>query len=275
MKMKNRNKKITRMAGVMIVLCLLLLTPFVLFAEDTLEVLNNLAGKLAEQRAEIETLSEEISQTRKRYDDEVMSLYTQIADVEVQINREKIRLKMLNQDIAEMRQKIAISQETITDLDPVVSFALKEYRAFVMQSIPFQKEKRLNEIDEIERVLGEGNVDAQTALIRLWNIVQSEYRLTADSGIFRQTIELDGEEQLAEVARLGMVILFFKTFDNRYGYALPEGDGKWKFVETRNGDEIQKLTLLYEGMRRNLKQGFFDIPNPYQYVETKNDGGNS
>jgi hypothetical protein len=122
--------------------------------------------------------------------------------------------------------------------------------------------ERISEVETLERLLREGNLETQTVLTRVWNMVEAEYRLTSESGIYRQTIEVGGEEQLSEVARLGTVLLYFRTFDDRYGYAVPTPDG-WRYQLARNRQERQKLQTLFDSLRRNLREGFFDVPNPY------------
>jgi hypothetical protein len=71
---------------------------------------------------------------------------------------------------------------------------------------------------------------------------------------------LDGEEQLVEVVRLGMALLYFKTWDDRYGYAVPVSTG-WEF-RVASKREQQQIAVLYNSFRKNLREGFFYLPNP-------------
>ena len=162
-----------------------------------------------------------------------------------------------------MNQDISVAEGAVIDVEPIVRTALEQYRTYVRRALPFQTEDRLAEIDNLEQILSDGNVEPQTVLTRLWNVVQSEYRLTGESGLFRQTIEVNGEEQLAEVARLGMVLLYFRTFDDQYGYAVPTSDTGWRFVPVDDRDAARNISVLFEEFRRNLREGFFDLPNPY------------
>lgn len=241
---------------------LLALTSIPAYSQTTEEILSNLARRIAERRARVETLSDQVTQTREKYDERVRSLTAQIADTEIQINREKLRLEQILQDITTAREKIDAARGSVIDLEPIIRNALEEYRSYVKKALPFEVEDRLAEIDKLEAILDDGNVDAQTVLTRLWNTVQGEYRMAGESGLFRQTIEIDGEEQLAEVARLGMALMYFKTFDGRYGYVVPAAGG-WEYIPAADGEEERKIEALFEALRRNLREGFFTLPNPY------------
>lgn len=256
-----RGRKTVRIAWIAVALAA---TPLVVFSQTTQEVLQNLASQIAERRARVERLSDEVAQTREEYNERVRSLSAQVADVEIQINREELRLQQIEQDLQRAREAIALAQGSVTDVEPVVSTALAQYRTYVQAGLPFQLEDRLAEIDDFQQLLDDGNVEPRTVLTRLWNTVESEFRLTEESGLFRQTIALGGEEQLAEVARLGMVFLYFRTFDGQYGSAIPTAGGDWEFRLAQSREDTQAINELYEALRRNLRQGFFTLPNPYR-----------
>lgn len=257
-----RRRRSRWLNGIAVALVALALPPL-LFPQTTQEVFLNLAEQIAERRARVEELQEEIQQTREEYDEEVRSLATQIADVEVQLNREQLRLQQIEQDIQQARQAIAVARESVADVEPLVRTTLEQLRSYIRTALPFQVEDRLAEVDTLERLLNDGNLDPQTIMTRLWNTVEAEFRLTEESGLFRQTITVGGEQQLAEVARLGMVMLFFKTFEDQYGYAVPSSEGEWRYVVARTREESDQIEELFESLRRNLREGFFTIPNPY------------
>jgi hypothetical protein len=253
-----------RLARLILIAVALGTTSMPAFSQTTQEVLQNLAGQIAMLQARTERLNTQISQTQQQYNDRVQSLSAQIADVEVQINREEIRLRQIQQDLETARAAIAEAQGAVTDVEPIVLNALTRYRTYVENALPFQVEERLSQIDDLERIVNDGNVPAQTMLTRVWNTVENEYRLSEESGLFRQTINLAGEDQLAEVARLGMVLLYFRTFDDRYGYAVPASEGDWQFQLAVNREEAGQVAAIFEALRRNLREGFFTLPNPYR-----------
>ena len=238
--------------------------PVLVFPQETQDALTNLARRIAEKRAQVESLSDEVQLTKTEYNEELRSLETQIADVEIQINREELRLRQIAQDLQEARRSIERTRTSGEDLEPIVAQTLVRLKSYIRNGLPFQIEERVAEVETLERLLSEGNMAAETILTRLWNMIESEFRLTSESGIYRQTVEIQGEAQLAEVARLGTVLLYFKTFDDRFGYAVPSGSD-WSYTLVTDRERSQQIEKLFDSLRRNLREGFYTIPNPYAY----------
>lgn len=236
--------------------------PLVLFPQESQEALTNLARRISEKRAQVESLSDEVQLSKTEYNEELRSLETQIADVETQINREELRLRQVERDLQEARRQMERARTSGDEIAPLVAQFLVQLQRYIRSGLPFLVDERLSEVEELERILMEGTVGAETVLTRTWNLLESEFRLTSESGIYRQTISVDGESQLAEVARLGTVLLFFQTFDDRYGYAVPSGND-WTYRMAESREESQQISNLFDSLRRNLREGYYTIPNPY------------
>jgi septal ring factor EnvC (AmiA/AmiB activator) len=234
------------------------------FAQTSQAALENLAERISEKRAKLEQLSNQIEQEKQQYNEELRSLQTQIGDVKVQINRQQTRLSEIRADIAEVRREMQASRTSVEEVRPLVARTLTRLKTYIKNGLPFQVSERISEVETLERLLQEGNLETRTILTRVWNMIESEFRMTTESGIYRQTIRLNGEEQLAEVARLGTVFLYFKTFDDRYGYAVPANGGtEWTYRLAEDRAERERIVTLFDSLRKNLRQGFYTIPNPY------------
>ena len=78
-------------------------------------------------------------------------------------------------------------------------------------------------------------------------------------------IPLDGQEVLADVARVGMVLLYFRAPDGRTGRAVHEREG-WRWVaydaSTPSGREQDlQVRALFDALAKQIKGGFFHLPN--------------
>ena len=248
----------------MAVIMLVLVVPTLLLAQDGDNgALQALAQRISEKRAELEELSDELDLAKTEFNEQLRSLSTQTADVEALINREELRLAQVEDDIAEVQREIERAQSGSLDVSPVVDELTERVRSYIEAGIPFQRSQRLETVATIERLRADGSLGDQTALTRLWNIVDSEFRLVGDSGLYRQTISLQGEEKLAEVARLGMVLLYFRTLDGQVGTAIPV-DGSYRYETVADPDSRGQIEELFDALQRNLRQGFFTVPNPYR-----------
>ncbi len=252
-----KNRKTER---ILLISTVLLAVPVIVFSQT--DVLTTLAGRIAEKRSRVEALSNEVELAKTQYNEQLRSLASQIADVEIQINREKLRLEQIDQDITRARSVIETARDSVAEIDPLIASVIARYRDYVETHLPFQTPERLQEIETLERLFTDGSIDAAMALSRLWNTLESEFRLATENGLYRQTIEVSGEYQLAEVVRLGMVLLYFKTFDDRFGYAVPGTDGAWFYTLASSRQEQEMIGELFDSMRRNLREGSFLLPNP-------------
>lgn len=233
----------------------------ILFAQEDVDVLTNLANQIAQRRARVEALSSELEMIKTEYNEQLRSLSTQKTDLETQLKREELRMDQLDRDIEDYSLRLEDNRASMEEIEPVVLGALSSLGETVKKGLPFQVFERQAEIDDLYGILEDGRVDTGTILARAWNMVESEFRLTSENGIYRQTIQVGGEEQLVEVARLGMVLMYFKTFDDRYGFVVPQ-NGEWSYEYVKDREKEGMIMDLFDTLRKNLREGFFMLPNP-------------
>src|SRR5690606_26715334 len=106
--------------------------------------------------------------------------------------------------------------------------AFAKTEAYVKSSLPFRRAERLSELNKLDEQYRAGLLSPPRALSRLWGFIEDEFRITRENGLFQQTVTVNGEEHLAEVVRLGMVMLFYKTNDGQVGKAVAQ-NGTWTF----------------------------------------------
>ena len=100
----------------------------------------------------------------------------------------------------------------------------------------------------------------QKASSRLWAFVEDELRLTRENGLYRQTITLASDELLVDVARVGMVAMYFKTDDGRYGRTVNNG-GAWSYELVQDKESQKQIEGLFDAFKKNIRVGFFELPN--------------
>lgn len=249
-----------------LILGVLVLGP--LAAQSSQDALTALAVKITEKRTQVETLSNDLDLLKAGYNEQLRSLAAQKADVETQINREKLRLDQLDRDLAEVRNRMQANRDKLGDSLPLVRRVLGQAKAQILAGLPFQISGRVSEVESLERLLEGGGIDAGTLLARVWNLLEAEYRLSGENGLYRQTVSVEGREQMSEVARLGMVFLYFRTPDGKVGAAVPSSSG-WSYrVETQT-ESRKQIEVLFDSLRKNLKEGYFPLPNPTFVREVK------
>ena len=249
------------MKRILFIVTALTLSGVSVFSQTNQEALENLAAQIAEKRSQVEALSNQLDLQKAEYNERLRSIATQQADVETRIKREELNMAKLERDMEEYSARIMDNRTSMREIKPIIMNVLDEMRSYISTALPFQTDSRLAELDSLERLLDEGRLDEASILARIWNTLEAEFRLARESGLYRQTITLNGEQQLAEVARLGMAIMYFKTFDEKFGYVVPAGSG-WEYRIASSRDEQKQIEVLFDALRKNLREGYFVLPNP-------------
>lgn len=238
------------------------------------EDISELAQSLADLRTEVEELSGDVETKKSSIQSRVRSIQSQKAEVEMQIQKEEMRLERLRQQMDKHKQRVEQQKSLQQDLQPTVVASIDVIRGKVKRGLPFKKSERLNELDELESQMKDGTISPQKATSRLWTFVEDELRLARENGLYRQVVAVDGEETLADVARVGMIAIYYKTEKGRVGMAV-ETDSGWEWRAVDGEKETRKIRELFEQFKKNIRVGYFTLPNPFgdEQLEALNQGG--
>lgn len=231
------------------------------FAQAQDESLDNLARELIRLRNQVESLYSELQRKRENFRTELRSLASQKAELEANKRREELSIQQLEKTLAEKRERARRAGAASEELQPVVMDSIGRLKSGIMTAMPFKRQERINALEELESQLRSGAVTAQRAVNRLWGFYEDELRLTRENGIHSQVIAVEGKEMLVDVARLGTVLMYFRTKDDRYGMAVP-GNDEWSFRYAKEGDNARLIRHLFESLQKQIRTGYFALPNP-------------
>ena len=71
---------------------------------------------------------------------------------------------------------------------------------------------------------------------------------------------IHGTEQLVDVVRIGMVMLFFKTAEGAVGHAVKQGD-TWTTRTLTEPEDRKRVLRLFDNFKKQIRVGYFEIPN--------------
>lgn len=236
---------------------LLLLAPIALAQEDA--GLESRAERLAELRAEVAELGDELAARRDEADARLRALQAQEVDLEVQVGREELRLQQLGDLITAKREAAVEDADLETAVKPIVLDGITAATELVKQGLPYRTDERLAALDELQRGVEGGELVPSRALGRLWAFIEDERRLARENALDRQTLSLGGREVLAEVARLGTVAMFYRTPDGEIGFAERSAAG-WTWVPVTDRARIEQVTLLFDSLQKGIRIGWFELP---------------
>lgn len=224
--------------------------------------LENLAKSLAKIRGEVETLQTQLDLEKEKHGSRMSALNSQLADLSVDERRQKLSIEKLQHSIDKMTESAKKTEQSGETLKPVLLAVLADYKHHIQTGFPFKMEDRIKAINNLENNIANQLIDPNKAVNQAWSLIEDEIRLGKENGIYQQTILLDGESVLVDIAKLGTVFLFFQTRDNRGGMARRSAESGWKFETVDNAGDLERIRNLFDSLKKQIRQGYFELPNP-------------
>jgi hypothetical protein len=225
-------------------------------AEPTLD---SLAEQVARLRGEIEILDARLDEQKESRRSQLRALATQKSAMEMDLQREELRAKQLTDRLARLTDRAQASGERQEVVSRAVLESIAILRKTLDHSIPFQVKERTETLDTIKRELEAATLQPTAAIGRIWEWVDVEIKLSRENELGQQVILLDGKEVLADVARLGMVALYFRASENRYGVARKNGGGwTWEVLPALENQE--RIAALFAALEKDHGRGLFVLP---------------
>ncbi|HQX25035.1 MAG TPA: DUF3450 family protein [Pseudomonadota bacterium] len=219
----------------------------------------DLAQSLIKLRGEVESLNSELELVREEQRTALGALGQQRAELEAQLNRQELSTRELRERLARQAEEAGSAGVAGDTLKPVLSQALAQLRQYIQSGLPFKTEERLAALAEIETQIANGTLPPHRAANRVWAFYEDEFRITRETGLYKQTVTLGKDQVLADVVKVGSMMLYFKTQDGRMGYARREPAG-WRFVVAAEAADQERIALLFDSLGKQIRQGYFELP---------------
>ncbi len=248
-----------------VILCSALLLSGTAGSADDQRATGKLVNEIIELRSQVDELDSRLQQMKDEHKNRMSSLSREEGQLESDKERQQMRLKKIQRQVEQEREKLAEAGVGNEALKPVIADGIANLRDYVRTALPFKRSERLNALDEMDSQLKGGALPPPRVANRLWSFVADEMRLAEETGLYRQSITIDGGDKLVDVARLGMMHLYFRTDDGRAGYAVKEEDS-WQYRYAEGGDQ-DRIKELLSSLRKQVRTGYFELPNPVRPME--------
>lgn len=224
------------------------------------EALDALAQELVALRGEVESLNAELNREQDQHRAEMNSLAAQKGDLEATVRRDELRVRQLDQELADNRERAREAGAAGEALLPVALSVIERMGEHIERSFPFKRDERASALQEIRSQAESGSLSPPQALNRLWRLFEDELRLTRDNGLYSQVITLGSNRVLADIAKVGAVALYFQTRDGRSGLVTGES-GQWSFTVAESGAQREQIEILFDSLKKQIRTGYFELPN--------------
>jgi len=229
---------------------------------------DNMAESLMKLRAQIEQLDTQIDDEKDAYKASMKSFTMQKSELEAMVSREELKIKQIQKELAKVQEQIKKNSKNSEGLKPLVLNAADNLIAYIQTTIPFKTNDRVNTVTQIKDQLNANLLTPQKALSMVYNSYADELRMTKENGIFKQTIKLDGENKLAEIARVGTMMMFFKTPNDEVGYVTKENN-TWTYKQELNKEKQDEIFNIFDAFKKQIRTGYFTLPNALVQSEAK------
>jgi len=220
----------------------------------------NMAHSLMKLRAEVVSLDSQIEDEKDEFKASMKSLIMEKNELDTSIAREELSQKRLTKDLAKIKKQITDQSKNSEGLKPIVLHAITKIEERIKSAIPFKVNDRLSDIKRISEQLEGALITPQKALVLVWNSYSDMIRMSKENAVFKQTILIDGKEVLAQVARVGSVMMYFKTPDDRVGYVTNDG-GSYTYLESVEKEQKEQILTLFDAFKKQIRSGYFTLPN--------------
>ncbi len=239
-----------------ILIIVFLISPLSVLAKTNTEALSK---KVIELRKEVELLNDEYKTEREKVLSELKALSIQKAELASNIRNEEIRKKQLDDKTEKMKKEISESSIESDALKPVLLTTMDEMKKWIQASLPFKQSQRLASIEQLRERIQKTEVSVIKAANELWSLIEDEKRLARETSLHRQSIPINGKLHLAEVVKVGMLYLYFKTESGDVGMAVRQKD-EWTYKPFKNETQQTQTLAFFQSLKKQIRQGFFEVP---------------
>jgi len=235
-----------------------------LFAQSSEEIVQS----IMKLRSEVESLYTQIDENKDYYKAQMKSLSMQKADSEAQINRSNTSLKLANSELEKIKDKIKNTSSNSVELKPLLKDAAATLQTSIKEGIPFKVEERVSSVKKIMTQLEENEITQERALAMLWASYDDNIRLTKEIGLFKQQIDLRGKKILAQVAKIGSVMMYFSAPDGSVGHVVKD-QNTYAYKVITDPEDIKKINTLFDALQKQIRTGYFTLPNALVLMENR------
>ena len=218
-----------------------------------------MAAELASLRNDVESLSQALTSAKEEERRQLAAIATARADLELNLRREGLREAQLSRMLAELEEASSSRSNESDALMAPLTEAIASLEETIQEGLPYRTEDRLNALAEIKAGLEKSHLSPEQATSRVWQCVEDELKLSRENAIDRQILVIDGQEQLVDVARLGMVALYYRTQTGAVGLAERVQEG-WSYPLITEPEGREQVTVLFDALNKQIRTGWFTLP---------------
>jgi len=194
---------------------------------------------------------------KKKLEAEYTTLEHQFKNLSNEENELLINIAQLEAGIDELTASLKNIEEITSDLDPFLKETVAELETFVKNDFSMLVAERKDRVDTLKKTVQSNDVTVSEKFRRTMEalFIEASYGNTVE--IYQEKIQIEGENLLADIFRLGRVSMFCITPDNRLTGFYDRVTQSWKPLPVSYNDEIAQAVKM--GTKRRAMD-FLTLP---------------
>jgi len=243
-----------------LIIPLLLSSTFVTIASAAeVENIKSVSQELVKVRQDIEELHSKITFKKDQFKDNMRSYSNQKSDLDIKISRNELKVQELQRDLKKLTEENKKNSSTQQEIVPILNSSIAMIQTTIKDSIPFKKEARLQALSDIQHRLNTGIVTPNKVVNQLWAFIEDEMMIGQSSGLYNDTVVINGDKKLVKVLKLGKIAIFFKDGE-QYGL-IKKQNNRWTQEMITKPAELQDTAKLYDTFSKQIRTGKFTMTN--------------
>jgi hypothetical protein len=233
---------------------------FILFLQTVCHAdgATELSQQLIPLRSQMEKEAQNLESFQQSLDQQIQALQGQVLELNQNLSREKLKSKVLAEKTKRLMSFTNQGPTGTLEDQKFVSQWIEDLKVWVDGSLPFQKQQRLSKLEELSSRFKKKE-PLEPLVWDLWSFTSLELKNTKGFSNEVAQINLDGKLVTAEIAKLGMVHLYFKTTDQKMGYALKSKQG-WTFQTAHSESELNAIDHIMKASRAKSFKNVYELP---------------
>ncbi len=169
-------------------------------------------------------------------------------------------------EIASKEEQIDKVTQVERGIMPLMEDMLVSLEEFIQLDVPFLLEERMDRVQRLRRLLVRADVTVAEKYRRLMEAYSIENDYGRKVGVYREPLDVDGEERQADFLRIGRLILIYRTPDEEVAGVWDPRQREWVSLDGDYRTDIRRA------LRMARDQEAFDllhlpVPAPVQAPE--------
>ena len=236
----------------LILLCIFISIASSGLGKETIKEAENRVKKAVNIRKKAQIEQDKWIEEKNRLTQQYDLLVQEIKELEYQNQELKKQKLYLENSIDRLNRQIKKAQEISKGIMPYLKGIYKKLSEFIKLDLPFLKQEREKRLLVLNKILNDPSVSISEKYRRTMEalFIEEEYGRTV--GVYREKINLNGEEITGDIFRLGRIAMFFKSPDGKKYAVYDVSKSKWIPLKSSIGTDI-KIAIQIAQKTRPVK----------------------